>query len=167
MDETVTQIYAHSVKDRPFSEWETLAQHAEAVANRASVFAAPFSGSQVAGLLGWVHDLGKMKPRFQAKLSLPNDEPHSGEGARLLQQRFGKLGPLFAACVAGHHSCLPDLADMLQRLNTVPDLTPPDWMPIPDTLTPFGPLASGEISHFFNPVCDQDALFLFGRCRRT
>jgi CRISPR-associated endonuclease/helicase Cas3 len=142
-------IYAHSVKGRPPSEWEPLQDHAAAVAARASQFAAPFGGGDVASLLGWVHDLGKIKPRFQAKLSgEPNDEPHSGEGALLLQGRFGKLGPLLAACVAGHHSGLPDLDAMAQRLAKVGDLPPPGWMPIFNNLTPFGPFLGQEVSHF-------------------
>ncbi len=142
-------IFAHSVQDRPQSEWELLADHAAAVAARAAMFAEPFGGSDAAALLGWVHDLGKMKPKFQAKLSGDrNDEPHSGEGARLLQSRFNGFGSLLAACVAGHHSGLPDMNSMLQRLATVSDCARPDWMPVPDSLTPFGPLTGEVISHF-------------------
>lgn len=142
-------IFAHSVQDRPQSEWELLADHAAAVAARAARFAAPFGGSDAATLLGWVHDLGKMKPRFQAKLSGDqNDEPHSGEGARLLQSRFNAFGPLLAACVAGHHSGLPDMSPMLQRLAAVKDYASPDWMPVPDSLAPFGPLTGDAVSHF-------------------
>ena len=142
-------IYAHSVTDRPTSEWELLEEHAAAVAARAAQFAASFGGSDAAALLGWAHDLGKMKPRFQAKLSgVQNGEPHSGEGARLLQNRFGTLGPLLAACVAGHHSGLPDLNDMARRLATVHDPVLPGWMSVPDELAPFGPLTGDTISHF-------------------
>ncbi|WP_417266958.1 CRISPR-associated helicase Cas3' [Celeribacter baekdonensis] len=138
-------IYAHSVAGRPLAEWETLEDHARAVAARAEQFAGPFDGAQVASVLGWVHDLGKMKPRFQAKLSgAQNGEPHSGEGARFLLDRFG---PLLAACVAGHHSGLPDIDDMVRRLAPLPDPVRPDWLPIPDALMPFGPL-TGQVSHF-------------------
>lgn len=145
METAPSNVYAHSVEDRPFSEWETLEQHAKAVADRAAMFAAPFGGSQIASLLGLVHDLGKMKPRFQAKLQgVQNGEPHSAEGARLLQTGFS---PLLAACVAGHHSGLPDIAEMIQRLHVVPDPEVPDWLTLPDTLTPFGPL-TGEAMHF-------------------
>lgn len=139
------KIYAHSVEGRPHDEWETLEQHAQAVANRAALFAAPFGGSQIAGLLGLVHDLGKMKPRFQDKLrGVKNGEPHSAEGARLLQTGFN---PLLAACVAGHHSGLPDIAEMIQRLEAVPDPVVPDWLTLPKSLTPFGPL-TGDAAHF-------------------
>ncbi|MGO4917108.1 CRISPR-associated helicase Cas3' [Pseudogemmobacter sp. W21_MBD1_M6] len=138
-------IYAHSVEGRPVLEWETLEEHAHAVAARAALFATPFGGTQAANLLGLVHDLGKMKPRFQAKLmGVQNGEPHSAEGAQLLQRRFG---PLLAACVAGHHSGLPDIAEMIQRLAVVPDPVLPDWLLLPDTLVPFGPL-TGAPAHF-------------------
>ncbi|MCO8145193.1 CRISPR-associated endonuclease Cas3'' [Rhodovulum tesquicola] len=142
-------IYAHSVPGRPVSEWENLRDHSEAVAWRAALFAEPFGGREAASALGWAHDLGKMKPRFQAKLLGEwNTEPHSAEGARLLLSRHGKLGPLLAACVAGHHSGLPDLDDLTRRLATLPDPALPDWMPAPTALAPFGPLSSGAITHF-------------------
>lgn len=141
-------VYAHSVDGRPKSDWETLEDHAQAVATRAAYFAGSFGGEDVAAMLGWVHDLGKMKPRFQAKLTGSwNAEPHSGEGAKLLLARCGGMGPLLAACVAGHHSGLPDIADMSRRLASIPDPEFPDWMPAPAVPAPFGPL-TGKVSHF-------------------
>ncbi|WP_240512313.1 CRISPR-associated endonuclease Cas3'' [Pseudoruegeria sp. SK021] len=131
------------------TEWEPLEDHARAVAERAAGFAASFNGVDAATLLGWVHDLGKIKPRFQAKLSGEiNGEPHSGEGAKLLQSRYGGLGPLLAACVSGHHSGLPDMENLTQRLRSVPNIEPPEWMPIPSGLMPFGPITGNGISHF-------------------
>ncbi len=142
-------IHAHSVVGRPESEWETLHDHAQAVAECAAVFAQPFGGQEAARMLGWVHDLGKIKPRFQAKLrGEANREPHSGEGAKLLLSRCGGFGPLLAACVAGHHSGLPDMGDLARRLAAVPELDLPDWMPTPAPLAPFGPLVGNDISHF-------------------
>ncbi len=147
-DHPVT-IHAHSVDGRPVAEWETLQDHAHAVAKRAALFAGSFGGSEAACLLGWAHDLGKMKPRFQAKLwGEANGEPHSGEGAKLLLSRCGGFGPLLAACVAGHHSGLPDMGDLARRLAAVPELDLPDWMPTPAPLAPFGPLVGNDISHF-------------------
>ena len=142
-------VYAHSVDGRPVSEWETLQDHANAVAKRAAQFAEAFGGAEAAEMLGWVHDLGKVKPRFQAKLRGDlNGEPHSGEGARLLLTRCGGFGPLLAACVAGHHSGLPDMGDLTRRLAAVPDPNLPDWMVEPAPLAPFGPLVGKDISHF-------------------
>lgn len=141
-------IYAHSVAARPVSDWETLEDHAAAVAARAARFAEPFDGMEAAALLGWVHDLGKMKPLFQAKLSGEwNTEPHSGEGAKLLASCYRGFGTLLAACVAGHHSGLPDMSDLKHRLQAVSALQSPQWMPISPQLRPFGPL-KGDISHF-------------------
>lgn len=141
-------IYAHSVEGRPRSDWETLPDHARAVAARAADFARSFGGQDVAAMLGWAHDIGKIKPRFQAKLAGDwNAEPHSGEGARLMLARCGGFGPLLAACIAGHHSGLPDLADMKRRLAAIPEPALPDWMPAPVVPAPFGPL-TGQLSPF-------------------
>lgn len=141
-------VYAHSVEGQHESEWESLEDHARVVATRAAHFAATFGGEDVAAMLGWVHDLGKMKPRFQAKLMGDrNTEPHSGEGAKLLLARCGGMGPLLAACVAGHHSGLPDVGEMARRLSSIPDPQLPGWMPMPAVPAPFGPL-NGELSHF-------------------
>ena len=105
----MTNIYAHSVEGRDRTEWEILEDHSRAVSVRAAGFATSFNGEDVAALLGWVHDLGKAKQRFQAKLSGdPNTEPHSGEGAQVLYDKYGAIGALLATCVAGHHSGLPD-----------------------------------------------------------
>ncbi len=133
--------YAHSVPDRSESEWELLEEHAQAVALRASTFAAGFEGQEIACLLGMIHDLGKIKPRFQAKLrGEANNEPHSGEGARLLQSHYGGLGLLLGACVAGHHSGLPDIADLHPRLAATQDIQLPEWLTLPAEIAPFGPL---------------------------
>ena len=141
MRKTPIPIYAHSLPDRPVSEWELLEKHACQVAERAGRLAAPFGGQTPASLLGLVHDLGKLKPRFQAKLhGEANDEPHSAEGAWLLQDRFRGIGLLLAACVAGHHSGLPDIADLIHRLRATRPLDPPAWMDLPDAIGPFGPL---------------------------
>jgi CRISPR-associated endonuclease/helicase Cas3 len=54
---------------------------------------------------------------------------------------------MLAACVAGHHSGLPDMDELMRRLKTVPELTLPGWMPLPAQLAPFGPL-TGNMTHF-------------------
>lgn len=133
--------YAHSVANRPEIEWESLEDHAKAVAQRAHSFAASFDGQDIANILGMVHDLGKIKPRFQAKLRGDvNNEPHSGEGARLLREQYGGLGVLLGACVAGHHSGLPDIGDLNVRLDATQDVPQPDWLRLPSDIAPFGPL---------------------------
>lgn len=142
-------IFAHSVPGQPVSKWELLSDHSRAVADRAIAFATPFGGEAAAAELGWVHDLGKIKPRFQAKLNGErNSEPHSAEGARLLLSRHGALGPLLAACVAGHHSGLPDIGEMTHRLADFPDPALPDWLPAHAAMAAFGPLTGDSVTHF-------------------
>lgn len=142
-------FFAHSVDGKSKAEWETLEAHSRAVATRTAKFATSFDSTEVAALLGLVHDLGKAKPQFQAKLSGEcNDEPHSGEGAKILQEKYLGIGSLLAACVAGHHSGLPDAEDLTARLKTVRLIKIPDWLDMPSAIAPFGPLKTGQPSHF-------------------
>lgn len=159
-------VYAHSVSGRSEDEWELLEDHAKAVAGRARDFAAHFGGQDVALLLGLLHDLGKVKPRFQKKLYKNNDEPHSAEGAKLLRDRYGPVGRLLAHCIAGHHSGLPDAADLAKRLDRTCAVGLPDWLDLPSGIDPFGPVdgdASGFTVQFatrmlFSCLVDADEL---------
>lgn len=145
----MTIFFAHSVDETSTEHWETLETHSHAVATRAAQFAMSFDSADVAGLLGLIHDLGKAKLRFQAKLSGErNGEPHSGEGAKVLQDRYIGIGSLLAACVAGHHSGLPDAQDLNERLKKVQMIDLPDWLNLPTGIAPFGPLKTGKPSHF-------------------
>lgn len=129
--------YADSIPASPKTEWESLEDHANAVARRAHSFASSFGGQDIANLLGLVHDLGKVKARFQAKLDGEiNNEQHSGEGARLLQMRYHGLGLLLGACVAGHHSGFPDIDALKERMNATPDVPLPDWLVLPSGVGP-------------------------------
>ena len=58
--------YAHSLRDRPTTEWEKLPDHLKAVAERAAAFAAPFGWAQVALVAGLLHDIGKCSDEFSA-----------------------------------------------------------------------------------------------------
>ncbi len=104
-------LYAHS-KDADRSEWEELTQHLRAVADAAHRNAEAFDAGICAELAGWLHDLGKTKPGFQAKLrGEKNNTSHSGEGALYSEHHFGPntiLSKLLAYCIAGHHSGLPN-----------------------------------------------------------
>jgi len=91
------------------SKWEILADHLGAVAAAARVNAQAFGAESIAELAGWLHDLGKVKPGFQAKLhGVANNTPHSGEGAKYARETYLFLGKLIAFCIAGHHSGLPN-----------------------------------------------------------
>ncbi|MGI6100682.1 MAG: CRISPR-associated helicase Cas3' [Kiritimatiellia bacterium] len=115
------ELYAHSRPDRPIAEWQTLATHAEATAERARAFAGSFNSAPWAELMAHLHDLGKARHSFQSYLRSSNgltdldydtsDRTHSGAGALWAVQALKKLGNLsrvFAYCVAGHHAGLPD-----------------------------------------------------------
>ncbi len=94
-----------------------------AVSRLASCFAAAFGSSEWAEVAGWLHDLGKLHPLFQAYLFRENgvdasewDEwgqgtkvNHSGAGALWARERWGGVfGVTIAYLVAGHHAGLPD-----------------------------------------------------------
>lgn len=72
-------IYAHSTSTTGKSDWETLFGHAGAVARTARKNTESFA-PELGEITGWLHDLGKMKVRFQIRLSDPSViESHSSE----------------------------------------------------------------------------------------
>lgn len=122
------QLFAHSLRDRPISEWEPLEEHLEAVASRAAKFAGRFGAEAWGELLGRWHDLGKYQLAFQDYLKLANGfeahletlgtvgktkVDHSTPGAQHADKVFHELkqpyvGKLLAYCIAGHHAGLAD-----------------------------------------------------------
>jgi CRISPR-associated endonuclease/helicase Cas3 len=105
-----------------------------------------FGGRKAAENAGWLHDLGKSKPGFQAKLNgAVNDVSHSGEGARFASDHHGVFGKLLAYCIVGHHSGLPNgkiraeagrpRTPLLERLAQSAALDLPEGFH-PPTLTP-------------------------------
>lgn len=139
------RLYAHSTSTPDKSDWELLSDHARAVAQAAQGNAAAFA-PQLAELAGWLHDLGKMKPRFQARLSNPDIiEPHAAEGARCVFERQpGPLSAILAQVILGHHAGLPDGGGggrMLRaRLTEAEALEPPQDWPVPRITMPPTPL---------------------------
>ena len=117
--------YAHSLKDHPEKDWQTLEEHSRNVADLAAKFAAPFGSSEAARLLGLVHDLGKATEEFQEYLAESNEgvcndddgdgasvhkhgPDHSTFGAQWLDRSIKGLGRLLAYVSARHHSGIPD-----------------------------------------------------------
>ena len=76
-------IYAHTLPNRPESDWETLETHAAAVSDLAESFAAAFGAAEWGRLLGRWHDLGKRSDEFQSYLHRTSD-PDAAENEDVL-----------------------------------------------------------------------------------
>ena len=114
-------IYAHSLADRPYTEWETLQAHAEAVATTAHIFADRFGWGGVARAAGLLHDIGKCSPAFQAYIragdKAARGPDHSTAGAIEAVAAYPvPLGRILAAIIARHHAGLADGVDLETRL---------------------------------------------------
>ena len=104
------KLFAHSTENISRLEWELLSDHLLAVGNHSRGTAAGFGAARWGEIAGLLHDLGKAKPEFQAKLRGENNaEPHSGEGALYARDRIGgRAGKMMAYCIVGHHAGLPN-----------------------------------------------------------
>jgi len=91
---------------------QPFADHANAVAELASAYAAEFGAENEGYLIGLLHDIGKCSPAGQRRMREPDSEKveHSAAGAEVLgvSMRENPYGYLLAYCVAGHHGGLPD-----------------------------------------------------------
>ncbi|MDE0152663.1 MAG: CRISPR-associated helicase Cas3' [Gammaproteobacteria bacterium] len=141
------ELFAHSVPGSGEETWESLEEHLSAVAKTAGKNAQAFGAGSVGQLAGWLHDLGKVKSGFQAKLrGESNNISHSGEGARFAQEKFGKgLGRILAYCIAGHHSGLPNalskstgrpVIPLEERLEQAENVSLPNWLCMPELEAP-------------------------------
>lgn len=143
--------FAHSRPGRPQDEWEPLADHLHAVAERAAAFATPFGLGGVASVAGLLHDIGKRSAAYLAYISAPAETggsakgpDHSTAGAREATKAYpGKLGRMLAYAIAGHHAGLADGSDLLRRLDeTKKAIEPyPDWRDETGTLPDIETLA--------------------------
>jgi CRISPR-associated endonuclease/helicase Cas3 len=104
------KYYAHSLKDRPQSEWQPLEDHLENVAKLAAEFAKPFGGEEWARLAGLWHDLGKYNPDFQRKLHGETVKVvHSEAGGHLASLNgWSGADKILSWLIMGHHSGLAD-----------------------------------------------------------
>ena len=103
--------YAHSKpgESTPSEHWQTLRAHAKGVEDKAAGFADAFASKKAAGLIGKVHDAGKIHPDFQAHLrGESRNHPHAADGAKWIDAHVPTLGRLLAYAVDGHHAGLPD-----------------------------------------------------------
>src|SRR5262249_50299430 len=103
----VSTVYAHSIKNAPAEHWQTMCDHALAVAELAAERGMKFGANELARVAGLLHDVGKYSDSFQRKLrgeALRVD--HSTAGARIAAERYAQLGRLLAYVIAGHHAGL-------------------------------------------------------------
>ncbi|HEY1717653.1 MAG TPA: CRISPR-associated endonuclease Cas3'' [Verrucomicrobiae bacterium] len=113
--------YAHTATlpdgkpDPNLERWQFLADHLRNVGDLAEKFAAPLNLVGEAKLAGLLHDLGKYTNRFQARLKNPaiHGINHWAAGARKAAEL--KV-PLVDYVIDGHHTGLPDAADLRQSL---------------------------------------------------
>jgi CRISPR-associated endonuclease Cas3-HD len=64
--------YAHSLPEKPPSEWQSLEDHLKKVAELAQAFGEKFGAGDWAYLAGLWHDLGKCSKLFQDRLRAAN-----------------------------------------------------------------------------------------------
>lgn len=124
MGHPMPRMYAHTLPNRPETEWEPLEDHLRLTAELAARFAAAFGAEEWGRLAGLWHDLGKYQQAFQDLLRGEKRQvEHAGAGA-VLAEEWG-LRPL-AFAIAAHHGGLPNhqargelanLTPLLDRIN--------------------------------------------------
>lgn len=114
-----SKFYAHS-RGKNRSEWQTLDEHLQAVAEKARSFASVFNSGDWAWNAGWLHDLGKATNAFQSYLARCNElddseygadgstSNHASAGAAFTEDRMRLSGRILAYLLSGHHAGLPD-----------------------------------------------------------
>ena len=119
-------MFAHT-PPKNSHKWHPLKFHLLKVANLAEVLANKFNAGKLAYYAGLWHDLGKYNPEFQKYLegcyqasmkeeAEPKQKvPHAKYGAKLAAAKFQPLAPL----IYGHHSGLPQRADLNDRLEEI------------------------------------------------
>jgi CRISPR-associated endonuclease/helicase Cas3 len=107
------QYFAHSLKDRPRRDWQTLLDHLVGVAILAEGFGAPLGIGRLAFASGIFHDIGKYDPAFLAYISGEGRSvDHSTAGAQVMRDiaegADRAAAEILAYAILGHHAGLPD-----------------------------------------------------------
>lgn len=138
-------IYAHSLKNEPEENWQTLDAHHAGVAKLARDFAIAFAPA-TAGLIGSIHDTGKRSDAFQKRLHGGQKVDHTSAAFLLLASQWGKkmerIACLLAHPLLGHHGGLLDTGNpseaksllgrlSVEKLSRIPDWKAENVSPIP------------------------------------
>ena len=108
-------IFAHTPPKNKASKWHSLIEHLLQTARRAEFFATSFGMGDTGFVLGALHDLGKINPKFQTYLlncyekGKGKSVPHSICSAALLRQLLMQINDPdleLAICIHGHHGGL-------------------------------------------------------------
>lgn len=115
------EYLAHSLSDRPESDWHSLEEHLRAVADMAASFASTFGSEEWAHLAGLWHDLGKYHDVFQLYLrGEPEHVPHAIVGALHAINCWGSKASPLAFAIAGHHTGLTNRTTAPVHLSITP-----------------------------------------------
>lgn len=123
-DSNIKEVLIAHVRQNEDGTWSVhpLADHLSGVANYAGTFSAKFKSAEWGKALGFSHDAGKSRARWQqylkgksgfdpeAHLEWKSGKiPHAIYGAKVAENVFGKvIGRILAYGIAGHHAGLPD-----------------------------------------------------------
>lgn len=152
--------YAHSTDRGDRRDWQTLADHLQAVADLAAKRAARFGWEDAGRAAGLLHDLGKYSEAFQQRLAGSGERvDHSTAGALEARAHFTDgIGELLAYAIAGHHAGLANGRDVGARTPlqdrlaaALPDLSD-RWreeLTLPDSLKPTAPFSQRGDRAFF------------------
>lgn len=105
------KFYAHTLDNRPESDWQLLRNHLNNTAEFAQDFACYIKYKPLFKLAGLLHDLGKYQPAFQKYLKeggRRGSVPHASWGAGYARS-LGMNEISFV--IDGHHKGLPDASD--------------------------------------------------------
>ena len=112
-----TEIIAHITED---GKVQTLSEHAKAVAELASGFAAEFNNADWAAAAAMWHDLGKADSLWQKYIRGRGEERrtinHSEAGAQYAYCNMQTRKPfekVISYLIAGHHAGLPDWLSLI------------------------------------------------------